>query len=132
MNSFNHWALGSVGEWVWRNVAGLNPDDAQPGWEHFTVSPRPGGGVTWARASYLSLRGEIRAEWKLEQGRFALQLAIPANTSATVRIPSRQPAQVKEGKRPASQAGGVRLIGNDSGAAIFEVVSGTYDFSAPW
>jgi alpha-L-rhamnosidase len=45
MNSFNHWALGAVGEWMWRHIAGLNPDEAQPGWKHFTVAPRPGGGV---------------------------------------------------------------------------------------
>lgn len=41
MNSFNHWAFGAVGEWLWRHVAGLNPDDAHPGWKHFTIAPRP-------------------------------------------------------------------------------------------
>jgi len=132
MNSFNHWALGSVGEWVWRNVAGLNPDDAQPGWKHFTVAPRPGGGVKWARANYHSLRGEIRVDWRIEAGRFRMRLTIPANTSAMVRIPTRQPESVTEGKRPATQANGVRFVSAEAGAASFEVSSGNYEFAAPW
>jgi alpha-L-rhamnosidase len=132
MNSFNHWALGSVGEWVWRNVAGLNPDDAQPGWKHFTVAPRPGGGVTWARANFHSLRGEIRVDWRLEAGRFLLRLTIPANTSATVRMPARKPDIVTEGNRPATQVNGVRLVGREADAASFEVSSGNYEFAAPW
>ena len=41
MNSFNHWAFGSVGEWVWRELAGINPDDEQPGYKHFVIRPRP-------------------------------------------------------------------------------------------
>jgi len=49
MNSFNHWALGAVGEWMWRNIIGLNPDETKPGWKHFVIAPLPGGGLTWAR-----------------------------------------------------------------------------------
>jgi alpha-L-rhamnosidase len=50
MNSLNHWALGSVGEWMWRYIIGINPDEQQPGWKHFTIAPMPGGGVTWAQS----------------------------------------------------------------------------------
>ncbi|MBU6402569.1 MAG: family 78 glycoside hydrolase catalytic domain, partial [Verrucomicrobia bacterium] len=50
MNSFNHWAFGAVGEWLWRNIAGINPDPAHPAYERCAIRPQPGGGVTWARA----------------------------------------------------------------------------------
>jgi len=51
MNSFNHWAFGAVGEWIYRTVLGINPDEAQPGYKHFEIRPRPGGDVTWAKGS---------------------------------------------------------------------------------
>lgn len=87
-NSLNHWAFGSVGEWMWRYIAGLNPDESHPGWEHFFITPVPGGGLTWANATYESIRGKITSNWKLEKGRFTLQAEIPVGTSATVRVPS--------------------------------------------
>jgi len=89
MNSFNHWALGAVGEWMWRNIVGLNPDEAKPGWKHFIVAPRPGGGLTWARGSYKSIRGEITSAWRIEGGKFSLDVTVPPNTTATVRLPAK-------------------------------------------
>ena len=59
MNSFIHWAFGAGGEWLWRNIARLNPDDAQPGWKHFVIAPKPGGGVTCAKGEYQSIRRRI-------------------------------------------------------------------------
>ena len=97
MNSFNHWALGAVGEWMWRNIIGLNPDDSQPGWKHFTIAPRPGGGVTWARGSYKSIRGEIVSDWKIEGGKFHLDVTVPPNTSATIRLPIKNAKSVTVG-----------------------------------
>ena len=49
MNSFNHWALGSVGEWIWRDIVGINPLDEYPGYQQFVVRPQPGPGFTWAK-----------------------------------------------------------------------------------
>jgi alpha-L-rhamnosidase len=87
MNSLNHWALGAVGEWIWRNIAGLNPDENQPGWKHFTIAPLPGGGVTSAKGEYQSIRGLISSSWKIKDGKFIIDVKIPANTSATIMMP---------------------------------------------
>jgi alpha-L-rhamnosidase len=132
MNSFNHWAFGAVGEWMWRHIAGLNPDDAQPGWRHFFIAPRPGGGVTWAKGEYLSVRGLIATRWRVGNGSFTLEVRIPPNTSATVRVPTNAPDQVREGRRPASRSPGVLFTSSDSEAAVFEVLSGRYVFQAPY
>jgi alpha-L-rhamnosidase len=132
MNSFNHWAIGAVGEWMWRCIAGLNPDEAQPGWKHFTIAPKPGGGVTRAGGEYQSIRGPISAFWRLEGGRIVLSVSIPPNTTATVRVPTVQPDAVTESGKPAEQAEGVRFMGTEKGAAVYEVGSGRYVFESPF
>ena len=74
MNSFNHWAFGAVGEWLWRNVIGINPEDpANPGYQHFIIHPRPGGGLSWAKGSYDSIRGPIVSDWKIDDHLFKLK-----------------------------------------------------------
>ena len=65
MNSLNHFAFGSVGEWVWRELAGINPDADDPGYKRFVIRPRPCGDLTWLKASYDSIRGTITSEWKV-------------------------------------------------------------------
>jgi len=131
MNSFNHWALGSVAEWVWRNIGGLNPDEEHPGWKHFTIAPRPCQSVTWARAEYDSIRGPIRSDWRVENGRIALEVTIPPNTTATVRVPTKDVASVMEGGTPAGKAQSVKFMRSDDNAAYYEVGSGAYVFQAP-
>ena len=126
MNSFNHWALGAVGEWMWRHIAGLNPDEAQPGWKHFTVAPRPGGGVTWAIGEYQSIRGRVACDWKIEGTQLKLRVAVPPNTTATICVPASDALRITESGKPAS---GVRTTPD---GAVFEVGSGTYEFVSPW
>ncbi len=130
MNSFNHWAFGAVGEWVWRELAGLNPDDSQPGWKHFTIRPRPCDGLTWVKARYDSIRGSIASEWKNADGRFQLEVEIPPNTTATVFVPANDAAAVTESGNPAAKAPGVKLLRTESGAAVFAVESGRYRFES--
>jgi alpha-L-rhamnosidase len=130
MNSFNHWAFGAIGEWMWRELAGINPDDAQPAFKHFTIQPRPCEGLTWVKARYDSIRGPISSEWKSSEGRFELLVEIPANTTATVIVPAKDPANVTEGGKPAAEAAGVKFLRTEAGAAVFEVESGRYRFEA--
>jgi alpha-L-rhamnosidase len=99
MNSFNHWALGSVGEWLYRCLLGLNPDPDAPGWKHFIVRPKPGGGIDWARGSYHSIRGVIEVDWRIDEGELRLDLTVPPNTTATVILPGDgEPRRVLAGR----------------------------------
>ena len=130
MNSFNHYAIGAVGEWMYRVILGLNPDDSHPGYEHFILRPRPGGGLTWAKGAYNSIRGQIACSWKLEGNSFKLDITVPANTTATVYVPAKDVAGVAEGHQPARQAAGVEFLRIEEWAAVFKVQAGAYHFEA--
>jgi alpha-L-rhamnosidase len=130
MNSFNHWAFGAVGEWVWRELAGINPDDAQPGFKHFLIRPRPCAGLTWVKAEYNSIRGKIVSDWKLDERRFTLRIQVPAGTTATVYVPAKNGDAVTESGKPAGQAEGVKFLKMEEGYAVFAVESGQYVFQA--
>jgi alpha-L-rhamnosidase len=132
MNSFNHWAFGAVGEWLWRNVIGINPDPAHPGYQHFIIHPRPGGGLSWAKGSYDSIRGPILSDWKIDNHLFKLKIVIPVNTSATVYIPTSDERSVKEGGNSVRTAKGVTWLGKEAGAVKYRAVSGTYEFTASY
>lgn len=87
MNSFNHYAIGAVGEWMWRTIIGISPDEKAPGWKHFFIRPIPGGGLTSAQGTYRSIQGAISVEWEIKSGAFHLTFEVPANTTATVQLP---------------------------------------------
>lgn len=123
MNSFNHYSMGSVGEWMYETVAGIALDPTRPGYEHILIHPIPGGGMTWAKASLKSIRGPISSSWKIEKGVFVLDVTIPANTTATVFVPAGSASDVNA---PAeAQSNGVK-----NGEASFEIGSGSYRFTA--
>ncbi len=128
MNSLNHWAFGAVGEWMWRHIIGLSPDDTQPGWKHFTIAPHPGGGLAWAQGRYESIRGPIASEWRIEGQRLSLRVTVPANTSATVIVPTSEP----ENPLAADAAAGVTFERTENRARVYHVDSGRYEFRAAW
>jgi len=128
MNSFNHYALGSCGQWLFEGVGGIEPDPERPAFEHFFVRPRIDGPLTWASARYDSIRGEISTLWSVDGGRWTLKLKIPANTMATVFLPVREGTDVLESGHDLEAAEGVRLLRQDEGTAVLSVESGTYEF----
>jgi alpha-L-rhamnosidase len=117
---------------MWRQVVGLNPDDTQPGWKRFTVAPRPGGGVTWAKGEYQSIRGRIACDWRIEADKIKLRVSIPPNTTAEVRVPTSRPNDVTESGRPARKTKGVKALRAEPQAAVCELGSGEYLFEAPY
>ncbi|MDY1035994.1 alpha-L-rhamnosidase [Lelliottia sp. CFBP8978] len=86
MNSFNHYAYGAVGEWLYRTVAGIEADETAPGFKHAMISPLPGGGLSWVNAHYQSIYGDIAVKWQAVKGRVVLTFSIPANTTATIKL----------------------------------------------
>jgi alpha-L-rhamnosidase len=85
MNSFAHYSFGAVYGWMVENIAGISSDG--PAYKKIVLAPYPGGGLTRAQTSYKSIRGEIATAWKIEDGRFKLDVIIPANTTAKVVLP---------------------------------------------
>lgn len=132
MNSFCHYAIGSVGEWMYRSILGINPDEAHPGYAHFVLRPKIGGGLNWAKGHYDSIRGRIVSDWKADGDKLTWNITIPANTTATVYVPATDAAAVTEGGKPADQAAGLKFVRMDNGAAVYEAGSGSYAFSTSW
>jgi alpha-L-rhamnosidase len=97
MNSFNHYAYGSIGAWLYGTVAGIEIDPEQPAYKHSILRPQPGGDLTCAAARLQTLYGELVSDWRIENGRFAWDVVIPANTTATVILPNGETHEVAAG-----------------------------------
>lgn len=87
--SLNHFMMGHLMEWLYADLAGIKPDPSSPGFRSFIIQPQPVGQVTWAKATYDSIRGPILSSWKVEDGHFTLDLDVPANCTARVILPKR-------------------------------------------
>jgi len=98
MNSFNHYAYGAIGRWMYDTIAGLAPDPRRPGYKHATIVPRPGGGITHACASLASLHGRIETSWRIEEDRFLLDVLLPSNTTATASLPDGTTHELRAGR----------------------------------
>jgi alpha-L-rhamnosidase len=126
MNSFAHYSFGAVGQWMFENIAGINSDT--PGFKRIIIRPRIGGGLTYAKTNYNSIRGPVATNWRLKGSNLLLDVTIPANTAATVYIPAAGEDKVTESNLPATDADGVRFVGMKQGTAVYKVGSGTYSF----
>jgi len=129
MNSFNHYAYGAIGEWLYRVVAGIEIDPENPGYKHTIIQPKPGGGMQYARARTNSMFGVISSEWELKNGAFKLTVTIPPNTFATVHLPNAKKDNVLEGGNPLSSSEGIKSTKYLPEEAIVEIGSGQYVFS---
>jgi alpha-L-rhamnosidase len=131
MNSFNHYALGSVGEWLYRFILGIELAPGAAGFDRLMIRPYPGGALSHAAGSYHSVRGPITSGWERSGGRLTLRVSLPPNVSASVRVPSRAAGDVRDaaGRPPAAIADFPGAPGVSE--AVFEIGSGRHEFSGP-
>ncbi|MFO7617984.1 MAG: glycoside hydrolase family 78 protein [Bacteroidales bacterium] len=132
MNSFNHYAYGAIGSWIYSEVAGLQADESEPAYKKIIIRPVMGGGLTHARAEHLSMYGRIESDWRIEKGRLHLKVTIPPNTTAQIYVQTNQPDQVTESGQPAYSVQDIRYRGLEKGYAVYETGSGTFTFEAPF
>lgn len=131
MNSFNHYSLGSVGEWFYQYAAGITYDSEKPGFKHFEVNPYPGGGLEFVNSSYDSVYGTITSNWNYRDGNtFELQVSVPANTTALISIPAESKEGVMENGTSAIQSPDLKFVEMKDGKAVFEAGSGNYSFTS--
>jgi alpha-L-rhamnosidase len=128
--SHNHPMFGSVSEWFFAWVAGIQPDPGAVGFDRIVIRPQPVGDLTWAKGRVGTVRGEVRSEWRIEHGRFFLTVVVPVNATAAVYIPGTIPDAVREGGAPAATSEGVSFRGVEAGSCVYAVGSGRYEFSA--
>lgn len=116
MNSFNHYAYGAIGEWLYRVAAGINTREDEPGFKHSILRPMPGGGLAWLKARYGSVYGDIRVHWQQQAQTVTLQVEIPANTRSTL---------ILDGAQALLEADGIDFTPTQDGYAG-EIGSGRY------
>jgi alpha-L-rhamnosidase len=125
-----HDTLISIGAWFIQGIGGIRIDEKSPGFRHFLLKPAVVGDLTFARTRYNSIHGTIVSNWRIQDGALNLEVTVPPGTSATLYLPSAAPDAVTEGGRPAARAEGVKLTGTDKGSAVFELASGSYQFTS--
>jgi alpha-L-rhamnosidase len=123
MNSFNHYAYGAIGEWMYNHIAGIKL--SAPGYKQLTIAPEPGGKLTSAKGTLMTPYGLVKSEWKIENGKILLDISIPANTTASLLLPKAAQKEVKENglslKTEASNAAGKDVqLSRGSGDYHFE------------
>jgi alpha-L-rhamnosidase len=131
MNSFNHYAYGAIGDWMYQVMAGIEIDEALPGYKHILIQPRPGGGFTSVRASHMTMYGKVSSAWAFKDGSFELAIEVPANTRATVRLPQAQLASVTESGHAIGNGNGIAATKQDGQTVVVEIGSGSYRFAYP-
>ncbi|MFE5321574.1 family 78 glycoside hydrolase catalytic domain [Paenibacillus sp. NPDC056579] len=130
MNSYNHYAYGAVGDWLYRTVAGLDQDFSEPGYKRILFHPRPDSNMNYARATYESVYGTIRSEWhKEENGTVTYLFQVPVNTTAKAILRGANlETTVLNGKQVVNGELGILAVTEIDGALLLEIGSGFYTF----
>lgn len=134
MNSFSHYSFGAVCEWMFRDLAGIDTEDA--GFDVIVIDPNPPApgsnpeheAISWVKAEYDSIHGKIKSQWKREADRFMLEIETPANTTAKVYIPAASREKVRVNDRPLTQLKYNELSEQREGRVIVQIGSGKYRF----
>ena len=128
MNSFNHYAYGAIGDWMYRVVAGMDTYEDDPGYHHSRIEPHPGGGLTAAAANLQTGYGLLSSHWQLNNDTLSLDLVIPANTTSTVFIPAPEGGLITESNHPLAEVKDLSLESVGRGFLVVRLGSGAWHF----
>lgn len=128
VGSQNHPMFGSISEWYYKSLLGINA--LAPGFTKIEIKPQPAGDLMWAKGHYDAVVGRIESDWEIEGTRFFLNVTIPANTRARIFVPALPGRPVLEGGRDAGISDGLRFAGFQDGYACFDAGSGKYSFES--
>jgi alpha-L-rhamnosidase len=130
--SHNHPMFGSVSQWFYNWLGGIQADPEAVGFDRIIIRPQIPEDLQWVDCSYDSMRGKIASRWGKTDKTLILDMAIPANTTATVYLPCMTPEAIKEGNLPVDQAPGVEFVRREKNASIYRIQSGQYHFVVPY
>ncbi|NOR74680.1 MAG: family 78 glycoside hydrolase catalytic domain [Draconibacterium sp.] len=126
--SHSHPMHGSVVRWFYQWLAGIYPDEENPGFKNIIIKPSLCGDLKFASADYNSVYGKISSSWKLEAGDLLLDVEIPANTTATIYIPSTHQSKITEGGKAISEVQGIEFVNIENNKTVYKVGSGKHNF----
>ncbi|MEV6373277.1 alpha-L-rhamnosidase [Micromonospora musae] len=130
MNSFNHYSLGSVGDWLFGRVAGIDQTPTSVAHRELLLRPLPGGRLTWARAEQETVRGRVACGWSIADGRITVAATVPPGSTAELHIPTPDPESVCEGDAPAAGRPGILRVEPRAAGVALWLVSGRYTVTA--
>ncbi|MEO7121090.1 MAG: family 78 glycoside hydrolase catalytic domain [Ginsengibacter sp.] len=128
MNSFNHYAYGAIGDWMYCKMVGIDTYEDGVGYKHIKIKPHIGGGFTYASAGLDTYYGKVSNSWKIENGNLLMDVEIPANTWATVFIPAANADVVRESGKILSTLKDIKVNGYEDHFISLELGSGVYNF----
>ncbi len=128
MNSFNHYAYGAIGEWLFETVAGISPDPGS-GYKTSQIRPVPGGGMDHARAMIVTMYGKLESAWELDGNRFRIDVEVPANSSATLTLPGAELENIGGSAAVRETNPGILSVSQYGTDVIVKLGSGRYTFS---
>jgi Bacterial alpha-L-rhamnosidase. len=127
MNSLNHYAYGSIAEWMYRNMCGINPVEDVPGFRKIRLTPKPHGSLKYAKAEFNSPCGIIKSGWRLDNnGALTFEFEIPFNTNAEIILPDALIEKVKVNNHALNNSS-IKFVQKDKDV-ICELTSGKYIF----
>lgn len=129
MNSYNHYAYGAIGDWMYRVMVGLDTYEDGTGYKHSKIEPHIGGGFTNASASLQTYYGKLSNSWKLSGDQLVMEVEVPANTTATVFVPAKSADAITESGTPLSQSKDIKLLETQEGSVKLTLGSGKYQFA---
>jgi alpha-L-rhamnosidase len=113
---------------MYRVIGGISIDPRQPGYKHILIQPHPGGGLTMAKASVHSMYGTVSSSWELKDGKMTLRVEVPANATASVRLPKAKLERVTETGKLLTLSPGISGVRQSGDAVFADVGSGSYVF----
>ncbi|TVQ05668.1 MAG: alpha-L-rhamnosidase, partial [Balneolaceae bacterium] len=129
MNSLNHYAYGAIGEWLFKEVAGI--EALEPGYKKIQIKPVPGGGLDHARGFLISPYGKIESSWEIDDEGFRIMVEIPTNTAANITLPHARLEDVTESGRKVQDSEYFEVIESGNNVVTIRAGSGRYTFSYP-
>ena len=128
--SHNHPMFGSVSQWFYHWLGGIQPAPSAIGFDRIIIRPQMPKGLDWVRSHYDSVRGRIVSNWKRDGEQMTMEVTIPANTIAVIYVPAKDAAAVTESGKAFPEADGVKFLRMERNTAIFKVGSGSYQFQS--
>ncbi len=129
MNSFNHYAYGAIGDWMYRNITGLDTYEEGAGYKKIRIFPHTGGNLNYASAELETGYGKVSVSWKLNNGNFSMDVEIPSNTTAAIFIPASAAASILENGKPLSDEKEIVIRGKAGNTIELQTGSGAYHFT---
>jgi alpha-L-rhamnosidase len=129
MNSFNHYAYGAIGDWMYRVSAGIETRD--PGYKHLVIQPHPTGKLSYSKATFESPFGTVASGWERKENKIIVNVKIPANSTATILLTVESTVKVNSGGKSLADIKTFSSVKAENGKILIEAGSGSYSFEYP-